>query len=169
MQLNNTFNQLLLSDQLSLKQFAFKFTQDLEDAEDLLQETMLKALRYHNQFKEGTNMNGWLFTIMRNTFINSYNADLKKKVLIATHDEISSEGLMESSVRNQCESRFVREDIDRAMSSLPQVYSMPFLRYFEGYKYDEIAAELQIPLGTVKTRIYVARGLLQKQLEIYRK
>ena len=67
MQLNNTFQQQLVSSQISLKQFDFNFTHDMEIAEELLQDTLLKAMRYHTQYREGTNMKGWLFTIMRNT------------------------------------------------------------------------------------------------------
>lgn len=169
MQLNDTFQQQLVSSQTSLKQFAFKFTHDMEIAEDLLQDTLLKAMRYHTQYREGTNMKGWLFTIMRNTFINGYRSNQRKNTLITTEEEISSSNLLESSTSNKGDAKFVMEDIQRAMAKLPENCSKPFLRYFEGYKYHEIAEELQIPIGTVKTRIHMARGLLQKQLAMYKK
>ena len=142
---------------------------DAEDANDLVQDTMLKAITYYNKFKEGTNLKGWLFTIMKNTFINNYRRLVKTNTLITQSEDISSANLSYSATKNQAESKFVLGDIDKALAQLPEEYYVPFIRYFEGYKYHEIADMLQIPIGTVKTRIHVARGILKKYLKTYAK
>lgn len=169
MQMDTNFSQQLLSSQISLKQFAYKFTNDMETADDLLQDTLVKAMKYHDQYKEGTNMRGWLFTIMRNTFINGYRSNARKTALISTEEEISSSQLAVSAVSNRGDAKFAMEDINKALSNVPDCYTIPFLRHFEGYKYHEIAEELSLPIGTVKTRIHMARQLLQKQLKTYKK
>jgi RNA polymerase sigma-70 factor (ECF subfamily) len=92
---------------------------------------------------------------------------VKISSFITKSDEISSPNLLFSSARNQGESKFVMDDIRYALSKLPEEYYVPFIRYYEGYKYHEIAAYLGTPIGTVKTRIHVARKLLKKSLKPY--
>ncbi|WP_029284821.1 RNA polymerase sigma factor [Pedobacter sp. R20-19] len=163
------FNNMVNSHSLSLKMHALNFTKDIEDANDLVQDTMLKAIRFYQNFQEGTNFKGWLFVIMKNTFINNYRKSAKAKTLITQDDEISSANLMYSSERNGSVGKMIVDDIQKALNHLPEVYSVPFIKYFEGFKYHEIAGELQIPLGTVKTRIHVAREMLKKYLKTYAK
>ncbi|UKT66030.1 sigma-70 family RNA polymerase sigma factor [Pedobacter mucosus] len=151
-----------------LRNFAMKFTRDLDDADDLMQDTMVKAIRFFDRFEEGTNLKGWLFTIMRNTFINSYRKGTKVRDLITQSEEISNENLAYSSTSNKAVSDFVMGDIKGALAKLPQHLSIPFVKYVEGYKYHEIAEELGIPLGTVKTRIHEARKHLSKTLKVYK-
>jgi RNA polymerase sigma-70 factor (ECF subfamily) len=153
----------------SLRSFALNFTKDVEDANDLVQDTMLKAVTYYSKFKEGTNLKGWLFTIMRNTFINNYRRMVKTNTLIVQSDDISSANLYYSASRNEVEGKFITGDIHKALATLQPEYYVPFIKYFEGYKYHEIADELGIPIGTVKTRIHVARGMLKKYLKTYAK
>ena len=176
---NNLYNQnrrhmnnLSLDTQIcahksSLDLFAKKFTNDLEDANDLVQDTMIKAIRYANMYKEGTNLRGWLYTIMRNTFINSYKKTSRKNSIMDTSEELSSAQLKKSASNNLGENKFMMEDINKAMKALQPEYAVPFLRYFEGYKYHEIADELRIPIGTVKTRIFMARQALKGNLKMY--
>jgi RNA polymerase sigma-70 factor (ECF subfamily) len=152
-----------------LKSYALNFTRDAEDANDLVQDTMVKAIRYYQQFEMGSNLKGWLFTIMKNTFINDYRRRVKTNALIVQDDEISSANLSNSATRNDAEGNFIMKDIKTAIASLPEVYAVPFVRFFEGYKYHEIAEDLNIPIGTVKTRIHVARGLLKNYLVTYAK
>lgn len=161
------FNHQLHDYSSSLQSFALNFTKDTEDANDLVQDTMLKAVTYYDKFKEGTNLKGWLFTIMRNTFINNYRRSAKSTSLITQSEDISSVNLHYSASHNTAESRFVMADIDKALATLQPEYYIPFMKYFEGYKYHEIAEELDIPIGTVKTRIHVARGILKKYLKTY--
>ncbi|WP_316829521.1 sigma-70 family RNA polymerase sigma factor [Pedobacter aquatilis] len=163
------FNKLVNVHSVSLKSHALKFTNDIEDANDLVQDTLVKAIRFYENFQEGTNIKGWLFVIMRNTFINNYRKISKTRALITQNDEISSANLMHSATSNQAEGKFIVGDIGKALASLPEAYHTPFVRYFEGYKYHEIADMLQIPLGTVKTRIFVAREMLKKYLKTYAK
>lgn len=163
------FNNLVNCHAGSLKSYAFNFTKDADDAADLVQDTMLKAITYYTKFKEGTNLKGWLFTIMKNTFINNYRRLSKTNALITKSDEISSANLSFSADRNEAESKFIMGDINKALAQLPKEYYVPFIRYFEGYKYHEIADMLEIPIGTVKTRIHVARGILKKYLKTYAK
>lgn len=161
------FNQLVSKQAESLKIYALHFTRDDEDANDLVQDTVLKAITYYNKFKAGTNLKGWLYTIMKNTFINNYRRFVKISSLVTKTEEISSANLAFSSTRNRGENKFVMEDIKGAMDNLSDDYYVPFSMYFEGFKYHEIADYLRIPIGTVKTRIHVARKLLKKALKPY--
>lgn len=163
------FNYLVNYHSVSLKSYALNFTKDSEDANDLVQDTLLKAITYYNKFKDGTNLKGWLFTIMKNTFINNYRRLVKTNALITQSEDISSANLSYSATKNQAESKFITNDINKALAQLPQEYYIPFIRYFEGYKYHEIAEMLIIPIGTVKTRIHVARNVLKKYLKTYSK
>lgn len=161
------FNTLVLRQASSLKLYALHFTKDSEDANDLVQDTLLKAITYYNKFKEGTNLKGWLYTIMKNTFINNYRRLVKVNNVVTQSDEILSSSLLYSATSNNAEGKFILEDVNKALNSLSEEYYKPFTMYFEGYKYHEIAEDLNIPIGTVKTRIHVARKLLKNQLKDY--
>ncbi|MEO5911585.1 MAG: sigma-70 family RNA polymerase sigma factor [Pelobium sp.] len=163
------FNTLVMRQAPSLKMYALHFTHDADDANDLVQDTLLKAITYYNKFREGTNLKGWLYTIMKNTFINNYRRFIKISSFVTKTDEISSAQLSHSATLNGGEQKFVMDDIKKALDSLQQEYYVPFTMYFEGYKYHEIADHLAIPIGTVKTRIHVARKLLKKDLRVYDK
>lgn len=162
-----TFNNMISDYRPSLMQSALKFTQNYDDAGDLVQDTLIKAIRYEDKYEEGTNLRGWLFTIMRNTFINNYRALTRRTAVMVQNVDPWSFPVTEQTSKNQGEGKFTMEDITKAMSQLEPVHSVPFLRYFEGYKYHEIAEELDIPIGTVKTRIHVARRLLKSSLKMY--
>lgn len=167
--METTLNHQICNHRPCLESFAMKFTKNVEDANDLVQDTVIKAIRYHNLYKKGTNLRAWLYTIMRNTFINDYKRLNRKTALIVTTDDFSSYQLKTSSSTNQGVNKFIMQDINKAMEHLQPEYSLPFLRYFEGYKYHEIADELGIPVGTVKTRIHVARRVLKAKLKMYNK
>jgi RNA polymerase sigma-70 factor (ECF subfamily) len=164
---NTAFNDTLCTHHSCLESFARRFTQDLEDANDLVQDTLIKAIRYHNLYKPGTNMRGWLYTIMKNTFINDYRRGSRKNAIMQNTEEFTPEHLSLSATGNTGENTFIRKDIQTALDRLQPGHSVPFLRYFEGYKYHEIAEELGIPIGTVKTRIHMARKELKKYLKMY--
>ncbi|MCX3267507.1 MAG: sigma-70 family RNA polymerase sigma factor [Chryseobacterium sp.] len=151
-----------------LMSHALKFTRDEDDAKDLLQETLIKGLRFAHSFDQGTNLRGWLYVIMRNTYINDYRKDTKRKAFVTVEEEITNGQLAISATKNAGESTFALEDINKAMASIKDEYRIPFKKYFEGYKYDEIAAELNLPIGTVKTHIHQARQGLKKYLKMYR-
>lgn len=163
------FNTLLIQHQDSLRQHALLFTKDIEDANDLVQETLLKAILYYRRFKEGTNLKGWLYTIMKNIFINQYRRIRKSRVfMVPGEDAISSRQLFFSASRNEGENRFVMHDIGEALSELSVDYRKPFFMFYRGFKYHEIADSLQIPIGTVKTRIHLARKQMKGTLDAYR-
>jgi len=161
------FESLISEHALTLKPQALHFTKDEEDANDLIQDTVLKAITYQEKYKEGTNIKGWLYTIMRNTFINNYRKIVRVSKIVTTSEEVSSQSLYYSASENKGENRFVMDDIQEAMGQLQEEYYVPFTMYFEGYKYHEIAEHLQIPIGTVKTRIHEARKILKRSLSSY--
>src|SRR5690606_15945881 len=163
------FNTKVVQEVNSLNSYALYFTRDEENAHDLVQDTMLKAFSYYNKFKTGTNLQAWLYTILKNTFINYYRRKVKTNSLIVKSESLSSSDLYISSLRNQAEGKFVMKDIEYALSKLSKEYYYPFTMYYEGYKYQEIAEQFQIPIGTVKTRIHMARQQLKKKLKPYAK
>lgn len=161
------FNNAVCNHRSCLEAFAMKFSHDVEDANDLVQDTLIKAIRYHHLYKTGTNLKGWLYTIMRNTFINDYRKGNRKNAVIQNTEDFSPQHLSIIANNNADENKFLMKDIQTALSRLQPEYAVPFLRYFEGYRYHEIAEELQIPIGTVKTRIHMARKELKKFLKMY--
>jgi len=164
---NITLNKEICNHQACLERFAMKFTKDVEDANDLVQDTIIKAIRYRDLYKSGTNLRGWLFTIMRNTFINDYRRSSRRNEVIQVSEDLTSYQLQGSAETNRGVNTFIMEDINKALEKLQPEYSTPFLKYFEGFKYHEIAEELNIPIGTVKTRIHLARQILKGQLKMY--
>jgi RNA polymerase sigma factor (sigma-70 family) len=164
----NEFSLVIAEYQHSMRTYALKFTQDIDDADDLMQDTMIKAIRYFDQFEKGTNLKGWLFTIMRNTFTNSYRKVQKDRDLVITAESITYENLAYSATANQGENELLMGDIKGALAQIPVHLSTPFIRYIEGYRYQEIADQLKIPLGTVKTHIPLARKILSEKLKIYK-
>jgi len=158
------FSAALQSHSSQLISHALRFTGDEDDAKDLVQETLIKGIRFAEKFAEGTNLKGWLFVIMRNTYINSYYKQAKRNAIFTVEEELSSPQLLTTASRNQGESVFAMEDISKAMASIKPSYRIAFQKYFEGYRYEEIAEEMQLPLGTVKTYIYQARLGLKKYL-----
>ena len=158
------FDSMITPYRAKLKAYAMGFTNDEENANDLMQDTLLKAFTYFAKFKPETNFRAWLFTIMRNTFINDYRRNARTQKVMSTTEEISSSQLLHSASRNQGEQKFINGDIEKALSSLPANLYDPFMRYFE---YHEIAEEFDMPIGTVKTRIHYARMHLKKYLKVY--
>ncbi len=139
----------------------------MEDASDLTQETMSKAFFNHDKFREGTNMKAWLYTIMKNIFINNYRRNAKSQI---THDDSENQYYLNSYAHqtgNQGESKMILKDINTAIDSLSKNLRVPFLMAFQGYKYEEIASFMKVPLGTVKIRIHNARKKLKKDLADY--
>ena len=156
------FNQLLLQNADFLKPFAVNLTRDTEAANDLYQETLYKALANREKYNVGTNIKAWLFTIMRNIFINNYRRKAKQKTIF---DNTPNEFLInqkQATVSNGAESDMRIKEINAAIQGLPEIFRTPFLLYFDGYKYNEIAEVLHEPLGTIKSRIHFARKLLKE-------
>ena len=148
---NLSLNHQIRNHQTCFENFAMKFTHDMEDANDLVQDTLIKAIRYHHLYRKGTNLRAWLYTIMRNTFTNDYRKQGRRNAVMEVSEDLSPYQLSKSAETNRGQNKFVMEDINSAIKNLQPEYAIPFLRYFEGYKYHEIAEELGIPIGTVKT------------------
>lgn len=163
------FSTSIVDLSTNLRPFAINLTQDSEAANDLIQETMYRALTNREKFREGTNLKAWLYTIMKNIFINGYRRRAKHKTIIDTTDNLYFLNSTHSKAitLNQSEANFMMEDITQAISGLSDDYRVPFMLHYKGYKYQEIAEDLQLPLGTVKSRIFFARKELKDQLKIY--
>ena len=147
-----SFKKDLVGVQDELLRFAYKLTTDREEANDLLQETSLKALDNEDKYTPDTNFKGWMYTIMRNIFINNY-----RKVV---RDQDSS---YESTER-----AYDLKEMRRVVNALPKEYRVPFAMHVAGFKYREIADKLNLPLGTVKSRIFFTRQKLQEELKDFR-
>ena len=161
------FNQLLVNNAEFLKPFAITLTRDTEAAKDLFQETLYRALSNKDKYNVGTNIKAWLYTIMRNIFINNYRRKVKQNTIF---DNTPNEFLLDHNqtvAANAAESNLRLKDIQQSISNLPEIFRNPFLLYFDGFKYHEIADMLREPLGTIKSRIHFARKLLKTQIERY--
>lgn len=158
------FNEVLLENADFLKPFAINLTRDSEAANDLYQETLYKALANKEKYNVGTNIKAWLFTIMRNIFINDYRRKSKQKTIFDNTSNDYLINLKQASVSNAAESDLRIKEIHSAIHQLPEIFKVPFQLYFDGYKYQEIADVLGEPLGTVKSRIHFARKLLKERL-----
>lgn len=159
------FTQHFSQFQGLLYSFAFRLTRNEEEAQDLVQETAYKAYKYRNMYQTNTNLRAWLMTIMRNTFINNYRQKKRRKTL---NDQSRNNYLLNSgnrTVENGGESNVTTEELWKLVHSLEDWLRIPFLMHFQGYKYEEIANELDIPLGTVKSRIFFARRKLQESVQ----
>lgn len=148
-----------------LRSFAFTLTRSKEETEDLIQDTFYRAIANIDKFSEGTNVKAWLFTIMRNIFINNYR---KRKREGITVDISENQYLLNGTKRvekNGSERSFLAEDISRALATVSTDFTEPFLMHYNGFKYQEIAEKLGLPVGTVKSRIHFARKELQAKLK----
>jgi len=158
------FNDMLLDNAGFLRPFAVNLTKDTEAANDLYQETLYKALANHEKYNAGTNIKAWLFTIMRNIFINNYRRKAKQRTIFDNTPEDYLINLKQSTITNGAESSLRVKEIHAAIDHLPEIFKMPFLLYIDGYKYQEISDYLHEPLGTIKSRIHFGRKLLKEQV-----
>ena len=166
--MESTIRERIVSLQSHLMNFAFRLTGNEEQASDLLQDTSLKALSCESQFSENVNFKGWIFTIMRNIFINDYRKRTRRNTVIDCTEDYYQLSLPQESGFTNPEGSIALKEILLAMRSMTDDYKIPFTLYIEGYKYTEISERLQLPLGTVKSRIYLARRQLRSSLKDYR-
>lgn len=158
------FTQNLLAIQDYMKSFARSLTGDEYDAEDLMQDTTLKALTNREKFVDNVNFKGWVLTIMRNIFINNYHKLVRAQGMIDANVEVYNVPLLTEGGTFTPEGSMDIKEITQAIAALSPSLKEPFSMYVSGYKYHEIAEKLGIPLGTVKSRIFLARQELQKTL-----
>jgi RNA polymerase sigma factor (sigma-70 family) len=161
------FQSSLTGLQSKLYYFALSLTSDSDRAQDLVQETYLKALVYREKFSLDTNLMAWVYTIMKNTFINDYRRNVKAKKTL----ESSSDKLQISFSKNDyypaADSINAEKDIYKKIDMLEDEFREPFQLFLSGFKYKEIADKLHLPLGTVKSRIFFTRKKLGKWLNEY--
>ena len=148
----------------TLHNFAFSLTRDSEDAKDLYQKTAFRALSNRDKFQPGTNFKAWLITIMKNIFINNYRRKVKGGIVNDNSENQYYLNSINNSISNSAESDIMMDELNGMVESLDDSLRIPFLRYFHGFKYQEIADELELPLGTVKSRIFFARKALKNMI-----
>ena len=159
------FNYKLLSLQKNLKYFAYTLTSNYEDAQDLVQETYLKALTNREKFAADTNLKAWTFTIMKNTFINNYRQNVRNNTIVDKTDDLYYLNLTKESGIGLPDSDVSAKDIQREIKRINEDQRKPFEMYNQGYKYKEIAEKLNLSIGTVKSRIFFTRKKLMETLE----
>jgi RNA polymerase sigma-70 factor (ECF subfamily) len=165
---SKNFQTKLLSLQGNLLNFAYLLTSNRDDAYDLLQDTTLKALDNEDKYVENVNFKGWVFTIMRNIFINNYRRGVRAATIVDTTDNLYHLNLSQDSGIESPEGSYGAAEITAAIGEFSDDYRIPFCMHVQGYKYAEIAEHMGLPLGTVKSRIFFARRKLQERFADYR-
>lgn len=168
------FDEEIIPHMDALHNFALRLTTDVNDAEDLVQDTIVKAYRFFNSYERGTNAKAWMFRILKNSFINNYRKSSKKPSEV-DYDEIASyyESVRaERTETSDLESLMFREmmddDLSTALLRLPEDFrTVVLLCDVEGYTYEEIANMLDVPIGTIRSRLHRGRNLLKTELEEY--
>ena len=159
------FNQSFNALTPSLKSFAFNLTKDREEAKDLYQETAIRAITNRDKFKKGTNLKAWLFTIMKNIFINNYRKKSKTNTIMDNTDNMYFLNSSSATINNGAGTNIMMEELSGMIKSLDDSIRIPFEMHYVGYKYQEIADQLNLPLGTVKSRIFFARKELKHMIK----
>lgn len=165
---SKNFQSKLLGLQRNLLNFAYLLTSNRDDAYDLLQDTTLKTLENEDKYVENVNFKGWVFTIMRNIFINNYRKVVRSATIIDQTEDLYHLNLPQESGLDTPEGSVAVNEITAAISEFSDDYRIPFSMHVAGYKYNEIAEKMNLPLGTVKSRIFFARQRLQKKLQDYK-
>lgn len=165
---NLSFRKDLINLQDELFRFAYKLTTDREEANDLLQETTLKALDNEEKFLPDTNFKGWMYTIMRNIFINNYRKVMRDQTFVDQTDNQYHINQSQDERFESNENLYDLKEMRRIVNALPKEYKIPFSMHISGFKYREIAEKLNLPLGTVKSRIFFTRQRLQVELKDFR-
>lgn len=163
-----TFRAKLLEVQDNLLNFAYLLTSNRDDAYDLLQDTTLKVLDNEDKYVDNVNFKGWVFTIMRNTFINTYRKTVRANTIVDRTDDLYHLSLPQNSGFETPEGAMATQEINAMLDSFSDDLRIPFSMHLAGYKYAEISEHTGIPLGTIKSRIFFARKRLQQALRDYR-
>ncbi len=166
--MSSQFKSKLITLQANMLNFAYMLTSNRDDAYDLLQDTTLKVLDNEDKYLDNTNFKGWVFTIMRNIFINNYRRTARESTIVDQTEDLYHLNLPQESGLETPEGGVAVDEITRAINSFPDEYRRPFSMLVAGYKYNEIAEKMNLPLGTVKSRIFFARQRLQEILKDYK-
>lgn len=165
---SRVFQKRLLALQTNMLNFAFMLTSNRDDAYDLIQDTILRALDNEDKYVENTNFKGWVFTIMRNIFINNYRRQVRAGVRVGEgSDDYRVDISYDSSFSNP-DNSFALSDVQTAINRFAPGYRIPFSMHLAGYHYVEIAEYMNLPVGTIKSRIYYVRQRLRRELKDYR-
>ena len=148
-----------------LNSFAYNLTKNQEDAKDLYQETAFRAMTNREKFRPGTNFKAWTFTIMKNIFINNYRKKVKRNTIIDTTDNQFFLNSGNNVVANEAGRNILMQELKKMIAELDDSIKTPFMLHYTGYKYQEIAKDLDLPLGTVKSRIFFARKALKAKIK----
>lgn len=159
------FNNQLSSLSGPLHTFAYKLTKNSEEAKDLYQETAFRAISNVDKFIPGTNLKAWLLTIMKNIFINNYRKNVKTRTIIDSTENLYFINSGAGSISNSAESNIMMDELSTMVEDLDESLRVPFEMHYLGHKYQEIAETLNLPLGTVKSRIFFARKELKDKIE----
>ncbi|MGL6178020.1 MAG: RNA polymerase sigma factor [Tannerellaceae bacterium] len=162
------FQQKLMSLQGNMMSFALTLTANRDDAEDLLQDTTLKALDNQDKFVDNVNFKGWVLTIMRHTFINNYHKVLRTQTVVDQEIDLYNLNVTNETGFESPDGAYAMNEINKAINNLNDELKIPFSMFLTGYKYNEIANKLDLPLGTIKSRIFFARKTLQDKLRDFR-
>lgn len=162
------FGNLVVHQGTFLKRLALNLTKDNEEANDLVQDTYFKAISNREKYQPGTNIKGWLYTIMRNTFINKYRKAKVQNTFVDSTDNNYFLNQKEAAKETRTDYLSDYKSIMSEIQSVDKSYVDTFMMHYEGYKYEEIAEIMGIPLGTVKSRIFLARKKLMEKLKDYR-
>lgn len=163
-----TFQKSVLGMQGNLMSFAMKLTLNKEKAEDLVQDTTLKALNNEEKFTDNTNFKGWMLTIMRNIFINNYRKAARENTNIDISEDLYVINMATDNGETTPDGAYACNEISAIIAKFPADYREPFNMHVAGYKYEEISEKLAMPLGTVKSRIFFTRQKLREILKDYR-
>ncbi len=167
MDTQDSLKERIVNIQSNLLNFAYQLTSNKEDAEDLLQDTTLKALNNADKFVDNVNFKGWIFTIMRNIFINNYRQSVRQATIIDSTIDLYHLNLPQKSGFDSPEGSYSVKEIIKTIDLFCDEYRVPFSLHVAGYKYSEISEMLNLPIGTVKSRIFFARKRMQKALKDY--
>lgn len=166
--MSKNFESKLIALQNNMLNFAYQLTANRDDAYDLLQDTTLKALDNEDKYVDNVNFKGWVFTIMRNIFINNYRKGVRSATVIDQTEDLYHLNLPQESGLDTPDGSIAAKEITSAIDSFSDEFRIPFSMHVAGYKYNEIAEEMGLPLGTVKSRIFFARQRLQELLKDYK-
>ncbi len=162
------FQKKLLSMQENMMNFALMLTANRDDAQDLMQDTTLKVLDNQEKFVDNINFKGWVLTVMRNIFINNYHKIVRTQTVVDQGVDLYNLDVVNDSGFDSPDGAYQIKEITKAINGLNNELKVPFSMFLSGYKYNEIADKLDVPLGTVKSRIFFARQELQKVLKDFR-
>jgi len=168
------FEQEFMPHIEALKTFAFHLTYNESDSDDLIQETYLKAFKFINKYQKGTNAKAWLFKILKNAYINEYRKKVKRPIqvdfeeIINFHVKENQSSLLYADLREDVFLNHMGDEVSVAINALPEDFrTVILLCDIEGFTYEEISKILEIPIGTVRSRLFRARNMLKEILKTY--